>query len=99
MILLASGFAWGLAATDAEDMVASFDFEQADATIQNQLAGLFTGLSDLASDLTEPLGQMELPEALRFGENVRSSEQTLRATLAVDPRLKSIAACSYALAP
>ena len=29
MILLASGFAWGLAATDAEDMVASFDYEQA----------------------------------------------------------------------
>lgn len=80
MILLASGFAWGLSATNAEDMVASFDYEQAGEKIRNQLAGLFAGFSDLTSDLTEPLGQMELPEALqalqRFGENIRSSEQT-----------------------
>jgi hypothetical protein len=61
-------------------MVASFDYEQAGEKIRNQLAGLFAGFSDLTSDLTEPLGQMELPEALqalqRFGENIRSSEQT-----------------------
>lgn len=101
MILLASGSAWGLSATNAEDMVASFDYEQAGEKIHNQLAVLFTGFSDLTSDLTEPLGQMELPEALqalqRFGENIRSSEQTLRATLDVDSRLKTIAACLYAL--
>ena len=37
MILLASGFAWGLSATNAEDMVASFDYGQAGEKIRNQL--------------------------------------------------------------
>ena len=37
MILLASGFAWGLSTTNAEDMVASFDYEQAGEKIRNQL--------------------------------------------------------------